>query len=171
MRGIPSEYVSYNVDPYTSRERLKECFDIIFKALTEEEFDYDGKFYQLTEVSIWPRPIQNPFPFWMPTGSLETIEFCAERRIVGCQAWFPTQMFKDCFDTYRTVAQERFGWNPEFFSFTGGRFIHVAETNEQAIEEAKASPGVYVRPTGLLAPAERPYRAAWTPNRQILHTP
>ena len=152
VRGIPAEYVSYNVDPFTSRERVKECFDIIFKALTEEEFDYDGKFYQLTNVSIWPRPIQNPIPFWMPTGSMETIEFCAERRIVGCQVWFPTQMFKDCFDTYRTVAQERFGWNPAFSSFTGGRFIHVAETNEQAIEEAKPALEYMFGPQGFSRP-------------------
>ena len=160
VRGIPAEYVSYNIDPFTSRERVKECFDIIFKALTDEEFDYDGKFYQLTKASIWPRPIQNPIPFWMPAGSLETIEFCAERRIVGCQAWFPTQMFKDCYDTYRTVAQEKFGWNPAFSAFTGGRFIHVAETNEQAIAEAKPALEYMFGPQGssrpLLAPTALP---------------
>ena len=156
VRGLPAEFVSYNVDPFTSRERVKESFDIIFKALTEEQFDYDGKFYQLTKVSIWPRPIQNPMPFWMPTGSLETIEFCAERRIVGCQVWFPTQVFKDAFDTYRTVARERFGWNPAFSAFTGGRFIHVAETTEQAIEEAKPALEYMFGPQGFSRPLNAP---------------
>ena len=117
--------------------RGKEFFDIIFKALTGEQFDYDGKSYNLTKVSIWPMPIQNPMPFRMRTGSQETIEFSAERRIVGCQVWFPTQMFKDYFDTYRSVAQERFGCDPAYSAFTAGRFVHVAETTEQAIEEAK----------------------------------
>lgn len=156
VRGLPAEYISYNIDPFTSRERVKENFDIIFKALTEEQFDYEGKFYQLTGVSIWPRPMQNPIPFWMPTGSLETIEFCAERRIVGCQVWFPTQMFKNCFDTYRSVAKEKFGWNPAFSSFTGARFVHVAETNEKAIEEAKPALEYMFGPQGFSRPVNAP---------------
>ena len=47
------------------------------KGLTEELFDYKGKFYDLKAVSVWPRPLQNPLPIWMPAGSAETIEFAA----------------------------------------------------------------------------------------------
>ena len=39
------------------------------KCLTEEIFDYQGDFYNLKAVSIWPRPIQDPLPIWMPAGS------------------------------------------------------------------------------------------------------
>ena len=31
VRGVPQEYVSYNVDPFTGRERLMESYDIIHK--------------------------------------------------------------------------------------------------------------------------------------------
>ena len=50
VRGVPFEYVSYNVDPYTSSERLRESFDIVHKCLTEELVDYDGKYWKLTGV-------------------------------------------------------------------------------------------------------------------------
>jgi alkanesulfonate monooxygenase SsuD/methylene tetrahydromethanopterin reductase-like flavin-dependent oxidoreductase (luciferase family) len=145
VRGVPFEYVSYNVDPFTSSERLRESFDIVHKCLTEELVDYDGKYWKLTGVSIWPKPIQRPLPFWMPTGSLETIEFAAERRIVGCQVFYPSEAFKDSFELYRKVAHERFGWQPGHDQFVGARLIHVAETNAQAIAEAREAVGYFFR--------------------------
>jgi alkanesulfonate monooxygenase SsuD/methylene tetrahydromethanopterin reductase-like flavin-dependent oxidoreductase (luciferase family) len=145
VRGVPFEYVSYNVDPFTSSERLRESFDIVHKCLTEELVDYDGKYWKLTGVSIWPKPIQRPLPFWMPTGSLETIEFAAERRIVGCQVFYPSEAFRDSFDLYRKVAHERFDWQPGHDQFVGARLIHVAETNAQAIEEAREAVGYFFR--------------------------
>lgn len=145
VRGVPFEYVSYNVDPFTSRERMKESYEIIQKCLTEEIFDYEGKYWNLTGVSIWPQPIQQPLPFWMPTGSLETIEFAAERRISGAQVFYPSHAFKDSFDLYRKVAQERFGWTPGYDNFVGARLLHVADTNAQAIAEAKEAVGYFFR--------------------------
>ena len=119
VRGVPFEYVSYNIDPFTSSERLRESYEIIHKCLTEELFDYDGKYWKLTGVSIWPKPMQRPLPFWMPAGSLETIEFAAERRIVGCQVFYPSEAFRDSFDLYRKVARERFNWEPGYDQFAG----------------------------------------------------
>ena len=145
VRGVPFEYVSYNVDPFTSRERLTEAYDIITKCHNEELFDYEGKYWQLTGVSIGPKPIQRPLPFWMPTGSLETIEFAAQRRITGCQVFYPSAAFKDSFDLYRKVAHERFGWQPGFDNFVGARLLHVAETNAKAIEEAREAVAYFFR--------------------------
>jgi len=145
VRGVPFEYVSYNIDPFTSRERLKESYEIIQKCLTEEVFDYDGKYWKLTGVSIWPKPIQQPLPFWMPTGSLETIEFAAERRISGAQVFYPSHAFRDSFELYRKVARERFGWEAGHDNFVGARLLHVAETNEQAIAEAKEAVAYFFR--------------------------
>lgn len=145
VRGVPFEYVSYNVDPFTSRERMKEAYEIVHKCFTEEIFDYEGKYWNLTGVSIWPKPIQQPLPFWMPTGSLETIEFAAEHRISGAQVFYPSHAFKDSFDLYRKVARERFGWEPGYDNFVGARLLHVADTNEQAIAEAKEAVAYFFR--------------------------
>jgi alkanesulfonate monooxygenase SsuD/methylene tetrahydromethanopterin reductase-like flavin-dependent oxidoreductase (luciferase family) len=144
VRGVPQEYVSYNIDPFSSRERFAESYDILQKCLTEEIFDYEGKFYNLKAVSIWPLPIQKPLPIWMPAGSADTIEFAAERRIPIARVWEPPESFQDVFDYYRTVARERFGWEPGPQAFIGARYVHVAETNEQAIEECREAV-MYVR--------------------------
>lgn len=156
VRGVPQEYVSYNIDPFSSRDRLREAYEIIHKGLSEEVFDYEGKYWQLTGVSIWPRPIQRPLPFWMPTGSIETIEFAAERRIVGAQVFYPPEAFRDSFESYRRIARERFGWQPGFENFVGARFIHVAETTQRAIAEAQSALAylfrVFSRPVNNPAP-------------------
>jgi alkanesulfonate monooxygenase SsuD/methylene tetrahydromethanopterin reductase-like flavin-dependent oxidoreductase (luciferase family) len=148
VRGVPAEYVSYNIDPFTSSERLREAYDIIYKCLTEEIFDYDGKYWKLTGVSIWPKPIQRPLPFWMPAGSRETIEFAAERHIAGAQVFFPSEAFRECFDLYTNVARERFGWTPGYDQFVGARLIHVAESNAQAIEEGREAINYFFRILG-----------------------
>ena len=114
------------------------------KCLTEELFDYKGKFYDLKAVSVWPRPLQNPIPIWMPAGSAETIEFTAARRIAIARVWNPTAVFQDAFEYYKEVARERFGWAAGPEHCIGSRYIHVAETNEQAIAECREAM-MYVR--------------------------
>jgi len=144
VRGVPQEYVSYNIDPFTSRQRFAESYDIMHKCLTEELFDYEGRFYNLKAVSIWPLPLQNPLPIWMPAGSADTIEFAAERRIPIARVWEPPESFQDVFDYYRQVANEKFGWQPGPEYTIGARYVHVSDTNEHAIEECRDAV-MYVR--------------------------
>ena len=153
------ELISYNVDPFTSRERFAESYDIVKRCLSEELFDYEGKFYNLRSVSVWPKPIQNPLPIWMPAGSAETIEFAAERHIPIARVWNPTAVFQDAFEYYKDVAREQFGWEatPEYC--IGSRYLHVAETNEQAIEECREAV-MYVRRLTAFQPARADAGAA-----------
>lgn len=139
VRGLPAEWVSYNMDPFTSRQRFTEAYHIIHRALTEEIVDYEGEFWNIAQASIWPKPVQDPFPsFWMPAGSMESIRFAAENRIVACQTLQPTSVFKQCFDEYRRVANEEFGWSPGPGKIAGLRFIHIDEDQAKAEEEGLA---------------------------------
>ena len=144
VRGVPQEYVSYNVDPFTSRQKFAESYEILQKCLTEEIFDYEGQFYNLKAVSIWPKPLQKKLPIWMPAGSAETIEFAAENKISCATLWFPALAWQDVLGYYKHVSMERFGWEPGPQHMIAGRYIHVAETNEQAIEECREAV-MYVR--------------------------
>lgn len=136
VRGLPAEWVSYNMDPFTARKRFTEAYQIIHRALTQELVDYEGEFWNIAHASIWPKPLQNPFPpFWMPAGSLESIRFAAENHLIACQTLQPTTVLKQCFDEYRRIASEEFGWKPRFSNFTGLRFIHVGEDHQKAMEE------------------------------------
>ena len=79
-RGVPREYNVYGVSMGESRARFEEAAAIILKAWTEPVFSYEGKFWSYKDISIWPRPYQQPHPpVWVPfTGSKETIEWAAK---------------------------------------------------------------------------------------------
>jgi alkanesulfonate monooxygenase SsuD/methylene tetrahydromethanopterin reductase-like flavin-dependent oxidoreductase (luciferase family) len=63
LRGVPHEYVAYNIPPGESRARLKEAVQLIVKCWTEPEpFGWEGEFYQFPAISIWPKPYQKPHP-------------------------------------------------------------------------------------------------------------
>ena len=56
-RGLaPFEYEALEVPYDDRRERFDESVEIIKLALTEESFSYDGKVFQLPEMSLRPKP-------------------------------------------------------------------------------------------------------------------
>ncbi|HWL05633.1 MAG TPA: LLM class flavin-dependent oxidoreductase [Xanthobacteraceae bacterium] len=76
-RGIPREYAVHSIPMSESRARFEEAYDILVGAWTQEVFSYEGKFHSYRDISLWPRPVQQPHPpIWTPiTGSKESIEF------------------------------------------------------------------------------------------------
>ena len=59
IRGVPHEYIAYNINPDESRGRMREAISLIIKAWTEPEpFGWEGEYYQYPSVSIWPKPWQ-----------------------------------------------------------------------------------------------------------------
>ena len=77
----------YGIPPIEHRDRYYEAHDLIMKAWQAEEmFAWNGKYYQLPMVNLWPRPIQKPHPpVWVPgTGSLSTWNFSATHNHCYC---------------------------------------------------------------------------------------
>ncbi len=68
------------VNPATLREKYLEAHDLVRRAWSDPDvFAWNGKHYKLRYVNLWPRPIQNPPPIWIPGGgSVETWDFCAQ---------------------------------------------------------------------------------------------
>src|SRR5690348_17255686 len=82
VRGTGMEYFSYNINPTLSRERMNEAHDLIIEAWTRPgPFVFEGDHYNYRYVNVWPRPIQQPPPIWLPgTASMETIDFAARHK-------------------------------------------------------------------------------------------
>jgi alkanesulfonate monooxygenase SsuD/methylene tetrahydromethanopterin reductase-like flavin-dependent oxidoreductase (luciferase family) len=83
VRGIPREYRVYGVPMAESRPRFEEAWEIVRALWTEEVTTYEGRFWSYRDVSIWPRPVQQPHPpMWMPvTTSKDAIEWAARHGI------------------------------------------------------------------------------------------
>ena len=60
--SMPTHYQGYGIDQDEGRERFLECLDVVLGSWEQEDFKYQGKFYQALGYRITPRPIQQPYP-------------------------------------------------------------------------------------------------------------
>jgi alkanesulfonate monooxygenase SsuD/methylene tetrahydromethanopterin reductase-like flavin-dependent oxidoreductase (luciferase family) len=145
LRGTPNEYVTYNVNPTESRARFEEALALIKMAWTETEpFGWQGRFYEYRTISIWPRPVQQPYPkIFMSGSSPESSEFAAVNRVGLGLAFTNVPQAMSSVKNYREHA-ERTGWTPEPDDIVYRVICHVADTDDEALEQfanaAKASP-------------------------------
>jgi len=52
--------------------RLNECLELLHRLWTEKSVTFEGRYYQLKDVGILPRPVQKPtIPLWITTGKNE----------------------------------------------------------------------------------------------------
>ncbi len=140
MRGIPHEYVAYNVAPDESYSRMHEACELILKCWTEPEpFGWEGEHYRFRAVSIWPRPVQQPHPPLVMSGtSRESATLAAELgATMGVLRLTDFAEARAMMDVYREVARSR-GWEPEPRHFMVGMGCCIADTRERAVETMKA---------------------------------
>jgi alkanesulfonate monooxygenase SsuD/methylene tetrahydromethanopterin reductase-like flavin-dependent oxidoreductase (luciferase family) len=60
--GVVATYDAYGVPYGESRDRFAETLEIITRAWTEPKFSFHGQHYRFTDVSVVPRPYQQPHP-------------------------------------------------------------------------------------------------------------
>ena len=136
IRGVPHEYIAYNIVPDESRERLREAAALIVKCWTEPEpFGWEGEFYQYPSVSIWPRPLQQPHPpILMSASNEESAEFAGQHRaMMGMTLIADLAVAKRCIEVYRQAARAH-GLDPTPEHILLGYNTCIADTDEEARE-------------------------------------
>ena len=136
MRGTPNEYVTYNINPAESRERFEEALALILAAWTQTEpFGWQGRYYEYRTISIWPRPVQQPHPkIYMSGSSPESGEFAARNRVGLGFAFTNVPLAQKAVAHYRDHAN-RTGWTPTDDDVIYRVLVHVADTDEQALDD------------------------------------
>ena len=103
MGNTPLDYQVYRVPLEGRRERLEESLEVILKAWSQERFSHHGEHWQMDDLALYPRPIQQPHPpIWVAGGSEESLGWAGrngfsimtvahpyppERLIPGMAAW------------------------------------------------------------------------------------
>ena len=161
VRGIGSEYHSSGVNPTESHDRFHEAHDLIVRAWTEPgPFRFEGKYYDYEYVNTWPRTYQEPHPqIWIPSqGSSETIRWAAakEHRYTYLQTFSPISAVARYMQMYKDVAREQ-GYEATPDQLGWSVPVYVAETDEQAREEARPHAEAFVnkflkKPMEMLLP-------------------
>ena len=119
---------------------MREACRLIVKAWTEPEpFGWEGEFYRFRAVSIWPRPVQQPHPPLLMSGtSRESATLAAELgATMGVLRLTHFGEARAMQDVYRGVARDN-GWEPEADNFMVGMGCCIADTKEEAIETMKS---------------------------------
>ena len=129
------------IPPIEQRERYYEAHDLIIKAwTTPETFAFNGKFNQLPNVQLWPRPIQQPHPpVWVPgLGSLSTWEFTAKHEHYYCYlSYWGSQFGQKVMDGFWEFSDAN-NLDPNPYRAGYLQLVAVSETDEQAEKDYAA---------------------------------
>ena len=138
MRGTSNEYATYSVNPSESRERFEEALELIVRAWTEPQpFGWQGRYYEYRAISIWPKPVQQPHPpLFMSGSSPESGEFAARNRLGLGLAFTTLPLATQAAAYYREQAGQA-GWQPTPDHVLYRLTIHVADSDEQALDDLK----------------------------------
>lgn len=74
------DYRVYEVPQEDGRDRLSEANEIIIKAWSQERFHHQGRFWSFEEITLYPRPIQQPHPpIWVAGTSAATLGWAGQQ--------------------------------------------------------------------------------------------
>jgi alkanesulfonate monooxygenase SsuD/methylene tetrahydromethanopterin reductase-like flavin-dependent oxidoreductase (luciferase family) len=132
----PYEFERFGLSLDESRARYEESLDIILKALSQQTFSHDGRFFTIPPTSVLPRPVQTPHPpVWTVAQSADSIRFTV-RRGYNCLMSGPLPLlreFRQIFD--QEVAANR-GRAPELLGVH--RYIYVGDSEAEALAHLDA---------------------------------
>jgi alkanesulfonate monooxygenase SsuD/methylene tetrahydromethanopterin reductase-like flavin-dependent oxidoreductase (luciferase family) len=147
LRGTTNEMLTYGLKPEEARERTTEGMELILKAWTEPQpFGWQGRYYQLRTVSVWPRPLQQPYPPTYALGtSRESCDFAARHHIGLGASFAPYDLVCGATRYYREQCAH-YGWEPAPEQIVYRANIVIANTDEEAQESLRARRGSGVFP-------------------------
>lgn len=136
--GHGMQYHSMGViNPATARRRYREAHDLFIKALTHEgPFSWNGEFFNVPYVNLWPRPMRKPEIMIPGGGSVETLELVAKHRYGYQPVLSPRATILKTLERLRELCRAE-GYEPAPSQFAQYMSIHVAETDEQARREVE----------------------------------
>ena len=133
-------------------ERLEEGITILRTLFTEKSATHAGRFYQFQNITLEPRPVQNPCPIWIasnPTGltwkggasaSSAAVERGFRRVARYADGWMTNKLspseFAEQFGRIRAMAREE-GRDPGAIGSALYHNINITEDRAAGLEEAK----------------------------------
>lgn len=143
------EMASFGVNADESRAMFNEALDVLLMGLSTGKLDYHGNYYTYEGVETRLRPVQRPYPpLWYPTSNVDSIPWLASQGLSAVFAlhlapnldavWQMIARYRQEYEAHRGDAKRLNGHVPEpNYGFT--IHVHIAETDEQAVQQARAS--------------------------------
>jgi len=136
---VAEEFAAHNIPRDERVGRLEEALDLMIAAWTQDEFEFDGKYYKVPRTVLTPKPVQKPYPqLWYGVSAKSSLRRAARRHAI--QIMSPRHGVAELqahYAPYEAAAKE-IGWTiPERPII---RQVFVAPTMQKA--EAVAAPAI-----------------------------
>lgn len=104
----PWEFEGFKINPAEARERFLESLEVLDRGLRGEPFSFQGKYYDIPEVSLVPKPYYTlPRPkLFLATGDMAQVKLAAEKDY-GVMSFSTSskEHLIQLYDTYREIAE------------------------------------------------------------------
>ncbi|MGD9811526.1 MAG: LLM class flavin-dependent oxidoreductase [Sphingobium sp.] len=110
VKGAAYELFMSNRQPTGFMDRFWEAHDLILEAFTNESenFSWEGEYFHYRTASMWPRPIQKPYPpIWMTASSGSSAKVYGKMGYV-CTTFLSGAVARSVFGGYRDAYREEF---------------------------------------------------------------
>lgn len=133
------EFYNWGIDPEESRGRFQESLEIILKSWADGPFEFKGKFYDVRNVNVVPKPVQKPHPpIYVAAVSPSTYEWVIQNGHNVLTSFLDT--YENVFELYgkyhKNAAESG---NDGKLEFPLARFLYVAQSTEKARSECRDS--------------------------------
>lgn len=105
---IALHFQGFHIPRDESRERFEEAIEVIERAWTQETVSFEGKYFQIPETAVVPKPFQKPYPpLRIAANSPDTAAFAGERGypIFVASPINPFPKLPEHIDVYRNAFQ------------------------------------------------------------------
>jgi alkanesulfonate monooxygenase SsuD/methylene tetrahydromethanopterin reductase-like flavin-dependent oxidoreductase (luciferase family) len=155
-RGILKyDYDILGYDEAESQARYREGTELVIKAWTAQEpFSFDGRFWKLKDYSLFPKPMQKPYPpiFGGGTISPESYEWIGSLGIDLCTVFFvplPSEGLRENVRIYRKSLVDH-GFDPTQRDVAGVYHFYCGEDPREAHSTGEKILTRYFQFTGRL---------------------
>lgn len=134
-RGHAWLYEPSNVPLEESRPRYDEAIEILIRAWTQDRFSFEGKFYKMKDVSVVPRPLQQPHPRLFTGGTSDvTYQMAGERGWgIFVPPLLPWKVLEPPLNLYKKACAEH-GHEPDIVYI---RPVYLGEDEKQVRKEVE----------------------------------
>jgi probable F420-dependent oxidoreductase len=147
---FPVEFEAAGLQVNQRGRRTNECLEVLRRLWTEEKVSYQGRHFQLKDVTVIPRPAQQPHPPVWVSGRREPAMLRAARFGDGWMPYFyDPDRYRASVETINRLAGEQ-GRDLTGFQWAYFPYISIYDTVKEAAEvAAEALGGRYLHGGGF----------------------
>jgi alkanesulfonate monooxygenase SsuD/methylene tetrahydromethanopterin reductase-like flavin-dependent oxidoreductase (luciferase family) len=149
----PNEAARHGITGDEMRPRFQEALAVLMQGFARGEINYRGEFYQFENLKIRLRPVQKPHPpLWFPTSNAESIPWIAAQGFNVVMSLLHAPSFEKVAEHLRRYRVDHAAHRNDADRMNGHvalpevaltTHIYVADTDEQAMTEARAAYAVF----------------------------